>query len=271
MSRFLFAILFAVQVVGAPANAAGTGMRLDYAVYAGGIRLLEFSVGVGLSADGYAIGIAGGTRGWIDWLLGWRLTGRAQGTVSAEGLRPRSATTENLFRGRRRSAQLSFSPGAAVEARLEPPAEEDDRDPVPAAMTVGGTDLLTAVLSQSLKLADGACAARLPVFDGRRRFDVILTDGGAEDLAANEYSSFAGPSKKCLFRIERIAGYARRESEYDRAKDRDQLYRIWFARPLPDRPPIPVRLEGTGGMGDFVVHLVGAAATLEPPTITPLP
>lgn len=43
------------------------------------------------------------------------------------------------------------------------------------------------------------CNSRMHVFDGKKRFDVIFSDEGTEDIEANEFSRFSGKAVKCSF------------------------------------------------------------------------
>lgn len=65
------------------------------------------------------------------------------------------------------------------------------------------------------------CAGRMPVFDGKRRFDVIFADEGTETVTANRYSPFAGPAAKCSMYIDKL-----------QEKGDDLLWQLTSDRPI---------------------------------------
>ena len=62
--------------------------------------------------------------------------------------------------------------------------------------------VLAAIARQYQKM--GFCDSKIPVFDGKRRFDVIFRDEGTEEIKANEYSPYAGKAAKCSMYIDKL-------------------------------------------------------------------
>lgn len=244
--------------------AAAAPITLGYDIYVGGLTVLSFDVRVELTPDGpYRVEAKGNTRGMIDWVVGWQTDNLSEGRMEKAAARPVAHHAVNLFRGSRRTVDLAFTPGQPVAATIVPSEEEDDRDPVPPALTIGAIDPLSALVETTLSFERGEkCARTLKLFDGRRRFDAIITDQGEEVLKPTRYGMYQGASTLCGMQIKRIAGYSRHQSDYDKPEDHDHVTQFWIARPVPELPPLPVRIEGKTGVGYWVVHLarVGAAA-----------
>jgi hypothetical protein len=95
------------------------------------------------------------------------------------------------------------------------------------------------------------------VFDGRRRYDVVVAEYGPETLAANDYNNFSGTALRCDFHVEQIAGYDIKTANPDMRKQRFRTGRAWFAEVLPGRPAVPVRVEVDGDLAVTLVHLRG--------------
>jgi len=131
-------------------------------------------------------------------------------------------------------------------ARVNPPPEEDDREPVPAALQVAVLDPLSA----ALRLAASGCTGRLQVFDGRRRLEVVLTRRGAETV---DEPLYRGAAERCHATIVSVAGRSRR-SWFPRRNTPDEAD-IWLAALWPDLPPVPVRVESETLLGALVVQL----------------
>ncbi|MEJ0070602.1 MAG: DUF3108 domain-containing protein [Pseudomonadota bacterium] len=241
-----------------PAAADGAPTALSYQIYFGGFKALAFEVEIGLSRDAYQLRLRGHTEGVVDWILDWTTEATTQGLVADGGLRPLRHSSESLLRGNRRDAALAFHPDGAIDTTVEPSAEADEREPVTAAEARGAFDPISAILIASRALgAQQSCDQRLPVYDGRRRYDLEFRDGGRELLKPSEYSSFSGEATLCLFRYIRIAGYQKSGGRWSNPRDVDRVYRAWLAPVAPGLPPLPVRIEAEGTFGDLIVHLVG--------------
>jgi hypothetical protein len=112
---------------------------------------------------------------------------------------------------------------------------------------------MTGLLRVSHAVArGGACAQRVPVFDGRRRYDLLFSDLGARELTPSDYSLYAGPAQLCRIRQERIGGFEVNADDKDRADEGT----VWIAAVLPDTLPIPVRIEFQSSWGRSILHLV---------------
>jgi hypothetical protein len=165
----------------------------------------------------------------------------------------------STVRGSRRDADLTFHPDGSIDAVVAPPNDADERAPVSPAEMRGALDPITAVLLATRQVgASGSCAQRVPVFDGRRRYDLAFADGGPATLKPSEYSSFSGAATLCLFRYIRVAGYQKPGGRWGNPRDYDREYRVWLASILPGLPPLPVRIEVEGTFGELIIHLVGA-------------
>jgi hypothetical protein len=265
--------MIGARVVGALALAAGllaaaaaradvpAPARLGYEVYFGGLQALALQVDVDLSDARYRVALSAHTEGVIDWLFGWTAQARSEGQVTEGAVRPLRHGAEAQWHGNRRTVALTFHDDGTIAAAVEPSAEDDEREPVTAAQTAGALDPISAVLLAMRSLAaHGSCAQRLKVFDGRRRFDLVFSDGGKADLKPTEYGSFSGAATVCLFEYVRVAGFQKPGGRWGNPRDEARVYRAWLAPVLPGLPPVPVRIEVEGTFGSLVVHLVDARA-----------
>jgi len=242
------------------ADAAVPGpARLGYQVYFGGLQALALQVEVGLSDTGYRVALHAHTEGVTDWLFGWTARSWSEGRLADGVVRPLRQDTESLSRGNRRTAALTFHDDGTIATSVEPPAEADEREPVTPAQTRGTLDPISAVLAATRALAARhSCAQHLKVFDGRRRFDLVLSDGGSDLLKPTEYGSFSGAATVCLFRYLRVAGFQKPGGRWGNPHDDERTYKAWLAPVLPGLPPMPVRIEVEGTFGSLIVHLVDA-------------
>jgi hypothetical protein len=108
---------------------------------------------------------------------------------------------------------------------------------------------------QALKNGAG-CNGRVPVFDGRRRYDLITVDRGVKPFAAEAVSRFSGEARQCDFTVQPIAGFERRDKRMNAAEEQlPRQGRAWLKRIDDDMPPTPIRIEYQGEWGATVITL----------------
>ena len=99
------------------------------------------------------------------------------------------------------------------------------------------------------------CNGRLAVFDGRRRYDLVLIDRGRREMPETRYSIFAGEAVQCDFAYEPIAGHIRRRPDPERSNKRAMQSGRIFAAVTTGTLVMPVRIEIDGDWGVTVAHL----------------
>ncbi len=232
-------------------------LKLDYHVYAGGFHALSLETRVSLGPEAYAVKFKARSDGILDSLLAFTLDAEAIGQAAAAGLTPVAFRTANRWRSSgERLVEMTYDGDGLPQTRIEPPADADNRDPVPDALRRGTMDPITAMLSLVHGLArDGRCAGRVPVFDGRRRFDLAARDLGEQDLVPSGVASFAGLVRRCRVTFEPVTGFWRDE-RWEQPKTSE--IEVFLAAVVPGGPPVPVRLEAENAFGAVRIHLVSA-------------
>jgi hypothetical protein len=238
-----------------PASAQRLG--LDYTVYFGGLHVLDLGVAVGLGARTYDVTSNIRTVGIARWWAPWDSVATTEGRLDGLQVEPQRHRMEGELRGHRRTVAIDFRGSDVADVRLDPPpAHDEDRDPVTPAEMKGTLDPSSALLAMSRRVAaDGGCTGRVPVFDGRRRYDVVVVDRGTERLSAGDSDRFSGPALRCDFTFVPIAGYARHSTDPEHLKYRVRTGHAWFAEIVPGEPAVPVRIEMQGDVAVTVVHL----------------
>lgn len=240
-------------------------LALAYEVYAGGLHALSLEARLARSAGRYQAQLEARTDGFIARLFDFWLTSEVSGAGVAEKLSPDRFKTAARWQKRDpRSVEIIYGPGEGKTVRAEPPPEEDEREAVPEWLQRDTLDPLSASVAVMERLREaGSCDAEIPIFDGRRRFDLTAVDKGEVEIAANDYSSYAGPARKCELELVQVTGFwegGRRDA--DRLPTRVTVY---LAPALPGGPPVPVRIEGERQVfGGFRVHLIEARSLAAP-------
>lgn len=230
--------------------AAAERVNLDYQIYFGGLNIMKVDIELGLSPDTYDVNARTETVGMTGYLAPWRSHIVTRGEIDDGKVEPLQHRVDAQSRGKQRSIAIDFTDGEITGLKLEPPAAKDPRDEIPASQRRGALDPASALFALVRVMGEGqGCAGRVPVFDGRRRYDVVVVEKGADTLRPNNYSAYQGAAMRCDFHIEPIM--------VDNAehKKRFRSGRAWFAEVFPGRPWIPVRLEVDGDYAQTLVHL----------------
>lgn len=236
------------------ASSSEDRLRLGYEVYMGGLHVLDFSLGVALDGVRYDVTADWQTAGALAWVISWRQTAVSAGEILHDRLRPERHRNRGEFRGRSRSIDIDYANGRIAAVRTEPtPQEDDDRDEVTEAERRDAIDPISAILQMALRFDGTGCDERLRVFDGRRRYDIIVA--GGERVALDRPDLPAQWGVRCEFVFEPIAGYERRRADPEARDRRLRSGRVWIAHLRPGAPPFPVRLELNGDWGRTVAHL----------------
>lgn len=249
-------VFVALALLAAEAGAAPP-MELEYDVRYGPLRLVAMRTSIALEDGVYRATTEMETVGIVGTFFPWKTAAVSDGTRGDRWLVPRRHRSEGVYRGERRVVEIDYADGGGVRARVEPPPEDDWRDAVPAEQQRTTLDPLTA----SLAAMTLDCGGRLPVFDGRRRYDLELTDLGPAEVEASSYHLYAGGARRCRAEVKALSGFWREDPRYS---EKPTTLDYWIAQPRGDLPPLPVYLELSGQRGTLSVHLTAVARPAPP-------
>jgi hypothetical protein len=248
-------------------TSVGRVVDLSYEVYLGGLHIFSMSVDMALRPGSYSLAAAGGTRGMIGWIYKWDVKLASEGADASGAIRPKSYSSVTDWQSTPKTMKLAFGEGGSYDVQRNPPEEIDvaDEGEPPASLPAGTVDPLSLAVAATRALAaSGKCEQTLPVFDGKRRYDLIVKDLGEATIAKNDYSIYAGPALRCGFTMERISGFSKKR-RYTRQWDEETSAppTVFLAQIRPDLPPLPVRYEGAIALGNLVIHLTKAEVRSE--------
>jgi hypothetical protein len=267
----------AVSFASGPSRAAEASpariVDLTYDVYLGGLHIFTFDVDMMLHPDRYRVTAEGGTRGVIGWLYTWDVKLAAEGLDRSGRIEPLRYVAETNWQSKQRTVQLGFAGGGRYELQQDPPPEPDPdiEGALPETLPEGTVDPLTFAIAASRALEEnGHCNQTVPVFDGRRRFDLTVRHVDVTILPPSDYSIYQGPAVRCSFSMERISGFRkswRSSRQWDAGSSSPPT--VWVASIRQDLPPVPVRYEGEIALGNMVIHLTRANVRTEPAMAVP--
>ena len=125
--------------------------------------------------------------------------------------------------------------------------------PVPEASIADTVDPFTPVFEIGRRLDETQrCEGSYRVFDGVRRYDLKIQDGGLTTLTSDDAVNFNGPARRCDITLTRIGGFSTKkglfkfgESEITRTLYLGQIRGHW----------LPVRFEVSAPIGSAVARL----------------
>ncbi|MEO1191602.1 MAG: DUF3108 domain-containing protein [Pseudomonadota bacterium] len=247
----------------APADPA-LDLVLEYKAYKGGFRFLEVEIGMDTLQPGrYDLDLEATLVGAPALLLSYKIATQAQGRRQGQELLPERFRQDinSSSKDKPQWMELNYDERLVPEVSGDPSPEKEPRAKVSAPRRAGAYDPLTAGLDVILQLArEGSCEARVPVYDGRRRFDILAEDKGEVEMRKGTINIYSGPARLCELSVRPIGGY--RFDERDR-KNLPQSLEVYLAPPEPGLPAMPVRMVLRSNWGAILVHLTRVAEVVK--------
>jgi hypothetical protein len=232
-----------------------------YDVYVGGIHFLTADILFQEEHGRYQTHLHAHTAGYLYKILKWDGDISSQGRIEGDKFEPVAYQNLDVWRDKPKTTKLAFDRRGDIKAEFNPPSNDQGREPVTDDQKKGALDPVTALLQMLGHVAvDNSCALSVPVFDGKRRFDLLGEDKGYEVVDEKDYGAYSGPARLCAVDFDMIAGdwTDRKKNRFwereNGEKGRDAFH-IWLASVAPEMPELPVRLESTSPFGDVIVHL----------------
>lgn len=224
-------------------------LTLRYDVRYGPLTIMSFDTTVDVADTTYRSTTRMQTAGVVEVVYPWKAEAISDGVRDGTTLTPKRHTSDGVYRGEHRRVRIDYADDGAVLTSIEPPPEEDARERVPADMQRATMDPLTASLVAASR---HPCSGTLPVFDGRRRYDMRLEDKGPADVESARRGVYAGPARRCRATIVPYTGFWRSDAE---SSETPTTLDYFIATPSADVGPLPVYLELAGARGTLRIHL----------------
>ena len=239
-----------------PATAAPAGFALTYDVYTGGFRALrlDFAVAFDGETPDYRTDISMETSGLVGFMFNWRFDAMSNGAWRTGEIVPVRYHTANVWRGNEREVAIDYEDGVAANVSAVPPYSEEDMKKVSPEMIPGAVDPTSAVTALVLTAAvERNCRPTTAIYDGRRRYDALMTPLAPRELRRSSQAPFVGQAEGCKLTFKRIAGFKPRKKRVQ-----DLEVDVWLSEIGAGPGPVPVRLELFTPWGDGFAHLVRA-------------
>jgi hypothetical protein len=225
---------------GASAAEAPVGLVAHYVITMTHVRVGELEWTVSFSNAGYVAAATGRASGVVSVLVRGEGSFSTRGAVAGGALRPAAARSEVSDDDGAYRTEMTFENGALARVEDRGDAPPADRIPVTQRLLRDVADPLSAMLvpAEGDAMARGNCGRTLKIYDGRRRYDLVLSFKRVDRIALAR--GYAGPALVCAVVLRPIAGYKADSLLVRYLAGKDDL-EMWFA-PIAGAPfLLPVR------------------------------
>jgi Protein of unknown function (DUF3108) len=210
-------VFSAAAALAALAWAAGIGaahaearLEAHYTATLAGIPIGKGTWQIDIADDQYSAIASGRTSGLLAVFSSGHGSASSRGAVRPSGLVPASFSSSVFSDKKADEVRMGLAGGAVKDLIAEPPLPPaPDRIPVTEAHRRGVIDPMTGALIAAGGNGDAvgpeACHRILPIFDGRGRFDLVLSFKRIEQVRSEK--GYAGPVVVCGVAYRPIAGH----------------------------------------------------------------
>ena len=242
-------------------------LQLTYRMYFGGVHAADLGFVVSfdaatydvdaapyeLDATAYAVRARLKTTGALKALTRLKTTAYSHGTLLSGDVVPVRAGYRSKRWRKKRLVELGFDEGTPKLVRMKPPRKSK----VSPSLLKGALDPAGAFLALLSRFDAGqGCKLRIPVYDGRRLYELVGEKDGDGRVKAGRYSPFAGPTLNCRMWIEKKAGFKRKPGGGPNRSDTEVVLRM--ARVFDEMPRVPVRFASDTRYGSLKAYLFRA-------------
>jgi hypothetical protein len=240
-----------------------TTVHARYRLRYNGINVGRLDINSDLTAKTYSLS----GSGKVSVLFGafsWSSSSSVSGTIEGGAPVPASFAFDWKQNKKKGATRVGFKDRAATDIAIKPPPRiKSDMVPLKPADKVGALDPMSAILMLTKADNRPPCDRRVGIFDGKQRYDVVLTPKRTMKLPPASGNGPAETAHVCRIMYEPVAGHRDNEDTKNYASNRDAevvLRRIPGSDMLiPYSVAIPTPW-GTGTMVTERIDIVTAAA-----------
>ncbi len=230
-------------------------LAVNYDVNMGGLTLGEGRLRANFTDAAYDTRITIRTSGLAEWLFESRYENTSRGTRIGEGILPHEYNSD--FRGRRQSdyqiVRIGYNDTTPYLIASDPSyGHRLERFPVTEEQRQNSYDPLNAAmhLVSGMSFSEEApCGDRIRVFDGRRRYDIVMEHVGYRDIRVRGGEVWNGETLVCQLNYEEVAGFKPQPED-------DELPRppmTAFIAELDEGYFVPVRVRAPTPIGSLIM------------------
>lgn len=227
--------------VSAPAMAETlpTNLKVDYSIALGGFNLGTADVEANLGDGIYQLDATVKTEGIADQFFETTFALESRGSFSGNRVKPARFISTYQDADSSRRVELTYPSRGAPVMTAEPAYGDGFGPHVQLNDILMTQDPISALLLPTMTATASPCDRSLPLFDGRRRYDLQLREDGMTEINGGE-NAYNGPAMRCTVGMLPVAGYERKT--LIKLLAREDSIRVWLAPLEGSDVWIPVRM-----------------------------
>ncbi len=254
-SRTIAAAALSLVLTAGSAYAASTdvptSLEVDYKIALGGFDFGSADVKAEISSGDYELDALIKTEGIAEQFFETTFALASQGSFSGNRVKPARFVSTYVDADSTRRVELTY-PRSGPPIMAAEPAYEDGFGPHVQLNDILMTqDPISALLLPTRSATASPCDRSLPLFDGRRRYDLQLREDGMMEMNDGE-GGYNGPVMRCTIAMLPVAGYERKT--LIKLLAREDSIRIWLAPLEGSDVWVPVRLTLRTPFGGAVMR-----------------
>ena len=233
-------------------EAAAEGILADYTIYIGGLIVAEGTMKASLNGKNYRLQNQLGSAGLPKkfWDAKWTMT--SEGRVDGEKLHPSSFAFTATENDETKKRLITYSDGGIPALSFDPPLPPEERESTLPFERKGTVDPVSTFLVPVVN-EGSPCDRKLPVFDGKRRYDLDLTFDRIDTITTRD-NGYSGKAIRCKVRVTPRAGMEKAKLT-NTLRQRNDTW-IWLAPVGSGKFYFPVRVQMRTPIGGAVLDVV---------------
>jgi hypothetical protein len=188
---------------------AGSTLQMAMTLYAGGVTLGKVDLNTTVRGDQYHSVSNLSTGGVVNAFWQSEIQATSTGTVAPKNFHP--GLYDSFYTGRsdrKQEVSLTYDAGGPVRLFADPPYPTTGYEVTPAQQrgTLDPLSAITFFVSGVGTSAENPCGVTLPVFDGRRRYDVEFVKV-KDTTVSMDNGLYKGKAVLCEAKYKQLAGY----------------------------------------------------------------
>lgn len=243
--------------------AAPTDVAASFTIYVGGLLFISGNFEAVMDDDNYRLAATMSTAGTTRTFYPADYKLSSEGRLTQEHVQPHHYVSDTQAERKTRKITMSYSRDGMPRLTAEPPYNPGDLDDVMPSLQQNTLDPISAFI-MPVVAGENPCDRTIPVFDGKRRYDLKLVYEGEKQMTPR---GLAKPVTAivCTIRYVAVAPIERRKFT-DMLRRNDDM-RVWLAPFDGGRVYMPVRFQLRTPLGGAVMELTQVKerlATREP-------
>lgn len=248
----LIALLLGAPLAVQADEPASNTVSADFTIYVGGALFVEGDFSAKIAERDYTLSTSMKTAGIAETFYPAQYRLLSEGLMGDAHVEPNVFVSDTKAKKDARLLRLTYDSQRMPALTAEPPYDKKEMEDVKPALTRNTQDPVSAFLIP-VSGTQNPCARTLPIFDGRRRYNLALAYQDRKTLQL-EGSSEPVDAIVCTIRYEAIAPPAKKRRFTNMLKRNDAI-KIWLAPFSDGRVFMPVRFEVPTPIGTAVMTL----------------